>query len=101
TNDGVSLMARLGARDRRSLTVPVALVVSIGAAGCARVPARQAPPAVLKIGVGTSTGLDRQYLARRVADNLAREALVRLGRNGRPEPWLAESWSTNGLMLRI
>src|SRR5450759_5272181 len=54
------------------------------------------PPAAATLRVGVSIGematADPQNGVRQVAQNLSLEGLVKIGDDGRPSPWLAQSW---------
>ena len=47
------------------------------------------------IGFGLTTGEAGQLGVRQAAANLALEGLIAFARDGRPQPWLADSWSVS------
>jgi peptide/nickel transport system substrate-binding protein len=62
-----------------------------------------APVSPLRVGIGqlpTSSPVDG---LRQLSQNVSVEALVRPGEDGRPQPWLAESWTAapDGRSLRV
>jgi peptide/nickel transport system substrate-binding protein len=73
-----------------------AALVSIVCAGCQRGGGRSATATsdqvTLTIGVGQLSAADPNVGLRRMARNLAVEALANIGRDGRSSPGLAESW---------
>lgn len=76
-----------------------ALLIAVG--GCARRngAAESRPEATLSIGFGENPEAGIEQTVR----NIALEGLVRIDRDGRPSPWLAERWtvSPDGLTLRV
>ena len=91
---------------RVSVTV-LASIVALLTAGCRP---QSGDPAVgltpnsrLVIGFGLTTGQSAEAGIEQVIQNLTLEALVSLGRDGRPVAWLAEGWesSPDGLALRV
>jgi peptide/nickel transport system substrate-binding protein len=91
-------------RTRRLSTASVAALL-IAVAGCrpSDGPATPSSQTTLTIGFGLSTGVTAQAGIRQTARNISLEGLVAIGRDGRPQPWLAKSWtmSSNGLVLRM
>lgn len=81
-----------------------AIVLSLAwLAACAGSPEPAPPRPTLRIGFGLTSGVNPAGGIRQAARNLALEGLVRSSRTGRPQPWLADSWSLSddGLMLHI
>lgn len=70
-------------------------------AGCAKNngAAANRPPTTLTIGFGENPEVG----IRQVVTNIALEGLLRIDRDGRPSPWLAEKWSgsADGLTWRL
>src|SRR5262245_33092366 len=67
-----------------------------------------APPAtaeatVLRIGFGSTRGENTQIGLRQQLSLMEREALLSFGRDGHPQSWLADHWTTtaDGLSLRL
>src|SRR5262245_55142113 len=91
----------------KKTVAPLAAFFLISLAGCGRVavPADGSTRATtLRVGFGLATGSDPQFGVRQVEQKLALEALVNEeSRDGRPRPWLAESWteSPDGLTWRF
>jgi peptide/nickel transport system substrate-binding protein len=50
---------------------------------------------VLRVGVGEAASASPQSGIRPVVQNLSIEALTRVGRDGRAQPWLAKDWQTS------
>jgi peptide/nickel transport system substrate-binding protein len=82
-------------------------VVLLGTAAC-RSPDHskaQSTPAVLRLGisVGEMAAASPQNGVRQITQNLTVEQLVRTGEDGRPTPWLAQSWefTADGRTLKI
>jgi peptide/nickel transport system substrate-binding protein len=65
----------------------------------------QQDPTTLRIGISTGqmATADPQNGVRQVTQNQSVEALVRIADDGRPSPWIAESWdfSKDGRILRV
>lgn len=87
---------------RRCLTAAATLSLA-GVVGCGQAP--DVPPSgtALRIGFGLSSGRNPSAGIRQAARFVAFEGLINFSRHGRPQPWLAESWSTSGdgLTLRV
>ena len=81
------------------------LVMLIGTARCTRGagPVASSPDATLRVGVGQVVLTAPQAGLRQVVGNLSVEGLVNLNEDGRPRPWIAESWATapDGLSLTV
>src|SRR5262245_9969241 len=81
------------------------LILSLGALGCAGSGANGVPPgpSTLRIGFGLTAGTSPEIGIQQTARNIALEGLVGVGRDGRPVPGLAESWSVSddGLVWRL
>src|SRR5580765_1417249 len=91
---------------RRIVTIGVLgwLLVSVGAARCTRNTGPNAPvSATLRVGVGGLPQLTPQGGLRQLVSNLSIEGLVNFNENGRPRPWLAESWTIgpDGLSVTV
>ena len=89
-----------GAPVTTSLTlVPAAILFSIGffiASGCGRSAAdAERQPTLLRIGFGLAAGTSGISGIQQTARNIALEGLVRVGRDGRPVPLLAEGWEVS------
>jgi peptide/nickel transport system substrate-binding protein len=84
---------------RLSVAVVAALLTAVG--GCAQRndAAANQPNTTLSIGFGENPEVG----IRQMVTNLAVEGLLRVERDGRPSPWLAERWSVShdGLRLRL
>lgn len=52
-------------------------------------------PSTLTMGFGLAAGQTPQAGIRQAASNIALEGLLSIGRDGRPQPWLADTWSTS------
>src|SRR4051812_17625797 len=93
--EGVSRLAS------RALTT----VLLIAGAGCGHAgpPARHVTDDTLRVGFGLTSGQSPEAGIQPVANNIALEGLIAYGRDGRPQPWLAEKWSSSpdGLTWRI
>jgi peptide/nickel transport system substrate-binding protein len=57
----------------------------------------------LTVGFGLATGQDPRAGVLQAIRNIALEGLVAIGRDGRPQPWLAKEWSAapDNLALRV
>jgi len=80
------------------------LLVSLGVARCTRNTGPMAPAsATLRVGVGGLPQLTPQGGLRQLVSNLSIEGLVNFNENGRPRPWLAESWmiGPDGLSVTV
>src|SRR5215467_4105659 len=80
------------------------LTVLVATARCTRSgPAFSGRDNILRIGVGNVAQLTPQVGLRQVAGTLTVEGLVAPYEDGRPRPWLAESWAMapNGLSLTV
>jgi peptide/nickel transport system substrate-binding protein len=101
----------VGRRARHPLWMRLAIVMAaccglVTVAGSCRGTAGadpQAPPSQLRVGVGQVPSASPSDGLRQFSQNVAVEALVRPGEDGRLQPWLAESWTTaaNGQSLRV
>jgi peptide/nickel transport system substrate-binding protein len=89
-----------------------ATMVAVSAAVCVLLTGGCTPPAAvveapatttLRIGFGLTPGTSPEIGIQQAARNIALDGLVRVGRDGRTTPILAESWtpSANGLAWRI
>jgi peptide/nickel transport system substrate-binding protein len=89
--------AELASESRRRGIVAVVLAAWIGVAGCSQAPApaKSSTPATLTVGFGLTTGTGAQAGMRQAALNIALEGMVAFGSDGRPQPWLADSWRTS------
>jgi len=80
-------------------------VLLIAGAGCGRAgpPAGHVTDDTLRVGFGLTSGQSPEAGIQQVANNIALEGLIAYGRDGRPQPWLAEKWSSSpdGLTWRI
>src|SRR4051812_5372765 len=98
--------ARRG-QSRRAVGALVCVIAGISCTSCGRPGTSNGPaaPATLRIGisVGQMATADPLNGVRQVAQNQSAEALVRIADDGRPTPWLAESWdySADGRTLRV
>src|SRR5262245_22820354 len=81
------------------------LAMLIGTAACGKSASRPASPvdAVLRVGVGGLSQQAPQAGLRQIVSNLSVEGLVNHNEDGRPRPWIAESWVTapDGLSLTV
>jgi len=80
------------------------LVVLAVTAQCGRQPPRAAAPGpTLRVGIGALPQSSSQAGVRQLIANLSLEGLVNLTEDGRPRPFLAESWVTtpDGLKLTV
>jgi peptide/nickel transport system substrate-binding protein len=81
------------------------LVVLIGTARCSNRsgPVTSQAPATLRVGIGGLPQLSTQNGLRQLVANLSLEGLVNLTEDGRPRPFIAESWTTapDGLSLSV
>src|SRR5690348_14756604 len=74
----------------------VALTAAVAPSGCSRGDAvrSQAAAAVLRVGVAGLSSSNPGNGLRQLAQILSVEGLARVGEDGRPEPTLAESWTS-------
>ena len=91
--------------DVRRLSAWSTAILLAGVLGCRGPGATvSAPgPITLRIGLGLSVGTRPDIGIQQVARNIALQGLVGVGRDGRPRPLLAESWSVShdGLVWRV
>lgn len=73
------------------LAVAAALSIAISACASSKDGAPNQPHATLGIGFGENPTVGIQQ----TVSNIALEGLVRIERDGRPSPWLAEQWSVS------
>ena len=80
-------------RCRRRIGAVLTAGVLLGLPGCTQStdPAANRLKATLSIGYGENAEFGVQQVVR----NIALEGLVRIDRDGRPKPWLAEGWSVS------
>ena len=102
-------MLRIEAGDTAAATRLIgalsAAALLFAAAGCVGSGATlgQPEPVTLRVGYGLAAGANGTLGIQQVAGNIGLEALVRIARDGRLQPRLAESWSvsSDGLTWRI
>ena len=88
--------ARRPVRSRQRLGA-LWLVLLLEAAACGRSTAPLPgvePNSTLRVGFGLTSGTDPQLGILQSMNTLTTEALVTFTRDGRPQPWVAESWRT-------
>lgn len=81
----------------------VVLLIAGTACGRSGAPVTRSEPTTLRIGFGLTAGTSPEIGIQQTARNIALEGLVRVGRNGRAIPVLAERWtvSEDGLSWRF
>ena len=88
-------------RLRRQIEVAAVGALWVGLVACGRASLTTADPSnrTLSIGFGENAQAGIQQTVR----NIALEGLVRIDRDGRPSPWLAERWvvAPDGMTLRL
>src|SRR5258706_14490722 len=86
---------RPGRIGRIAITTSVVAIVCTTGSCRGREAATVGPSSsVLRLGFGQASSTDPFTGLAQLAQNLAVEALVRPGEDGRLQPWLAESWTT-------
>jgi peptide/nickel transport system substrate-binding protein len=90
----------------RAAALVASIVVLIGTARCGSAAGPQAHPTndtTFRVGVGGMPYQTPERGVQQFASNISNEGLLRVDQEGRPEPWLAESWrmSPDGLLLTI
>lgn len=87
---------------RRLAIAVIPLAASIGCGSADKPAATSSKPVVLRVGVTLTSGNPLGGV-QQLAANQSFEGLVRFGPDGRPRPWLAQSWKvgTNGLSMSL
>src|SRR5205823_14387634 len=80
------------------------LLLSVGSARCGGTTGPATTPSpTLRVGVGGLALQSPQAGVRQLLNNLSAESLVNFNEDGRPRPWLAQSWSVapDGLSITL
>src|SRR5262245_9442101 len=97
---------RPAVRRRLARAIPRTIWLLAAAAACACRPSTEEAPidaATLRVGVGQVATVTPNFGVRQLMQLLSVESLVRIGEDGRAQPWLAEGWTVanDGLSMTI